>query len=323
MSALFNLAAPAVLAFVLCLLVGPVIIRMLQKLKFGQVIRGEGPEWHAKKAGTPPMGGLIFALGLAVSAAVFLRRWNEWIAGAVLAFFGFGVIGFLDDFIKVKLKRNLGLKAWQKAGLQVLVASALAAFLGHHAGTALKLPFTDKVWELGWFYYPFAVFVMVATTNGTNLTDGLDGLLGSTSLVYFLSLALIFFTDILPVPKELAVIASTMGGALLGFLWFNTNPARVFMGDTGSLAIGGLAAYLAMAGGLTLWIPVMGGVFLASALSVILQVGSFKLRHGKRIFKMAPLHHHFELCGLPETRIVALYTIVTAALCFLGIAAIR
>ncbi len=320
---LFELAGPALLAFALCLLTGPWIIRLLQKLKFGQVIRGEGPEWHAKKEGTPPMGGLIFTIGLVAATAVFTRHMNAELGGALMAFLGFALIGFLDDMIKARKKQNLGLRAWQKAGLQLLLSVGLVIYLGYHVGTSIRLPFTQTVLDLGWFYYPFAVFVIVATVNGTNLTDGLDGLLGSTALVYFLSYALIFFTSVLPVSKDLMIVCMAMAGALLGFLRFNVNPARVFMGDTGSLALGGLVCYVSLYSGTVLWIPVMGGVFVASVLSVVLQVGSYKLRHGKRIFKMAPLHHHFELCGYSETYIVAMYTIVTAVLCFIGLMALR
>lgn len=203
-----------------------------------------------------------------------------------------------------------------------MLAVVLALYFTNHVGTSIRLPFTERQWDMGWMYFPFAVFVIVATVNGTNLTDGLDGLLGSTSLVYFAAFALIFFSGIIPATGELMMICSAMVGALLGFLRFNTYPARTFMGDTGSLAIGGLAAFIALSSKMALWIPIMGGVFLASSLSVILQVASFKLR-GKRIFKMAPLHHHFELLGLPETRVVAMYTIVTTALCFIGLLAVR
>ena len=319
---LIQLVGPAALALLASLCAGPLIIPMLQKLKFGQVIRDEGPQWHLKKSGTPSMGGLIFMVGALVGAGAFAGHGDPVLAVCALSFFGFGLVGFLDDFIKAKKKRNLGLKAWQKASLQLVLAIALALYFTNHVGTSIRLPFTDRQWDMGWLYFPFAVFVIVATVNGTNLTDGLDGLLGSTSLVYFAAFALIFFSGIIPATGELMMICSAMVGALLGFLRFNTYPARTFMGDTGSLAIGGLAAFIALSSKMALWIPIMGGVFLASSLSVILQVASFKLR-GNRIFKMAPLHHHFELLGLPETRVVAMYTIVTTALCFIGLLAVR
>ena len=315
-------AGPAALAFVICLIVGPFIIPMLQKLKFGQVIRGEGPEWHMKKTGTPSMGGIIFILGVTVAVLVFAGHKDPIWVVAALAFLGSGLIGFLDDFIKAKKKRNLGLKAWQKASLQLILSIALAIYFGQHVGTSICIPFTTLEWNMGWLYYPFAVLVIMGTSNGTNLTDGLDGLLGSTGLIYFAAFALLFASGVFPAGGELLIICSAMVGGLLGFLRFNTYPARTFMGDTGSLAIGGLAAFVALSSKMALWIPIMGGIFLASSLSVILQVGSFKLR-GKRIFKMAPLHHHFELLGLPETRIVAMYTIATTVLCLIGLLAVR
>jgi phospho-N-acetylmuramoyl-pentapeptide-transferase len=227
-----------------------------------------------------------------------------------------------DKVIKAKLKRNLGLKAWQKSGLQFILAVALTVYFANHVGTSIRLPFTEVEWQMGWLYYPFAVIAIMGAVNGTNLTDGLDGLLGSSALVYFAAFALIFFSGVIPATREFMIVCSAMVGALLGFLRFNTYPARTFMGDTGSLAIGGLVAYVALASRMGLWIVIMGGIFLASTLSVMLQVGSFKLRH-KRIFKMAPLHHHFELLGLPETRVVAMYTIVTTVLCFIGLLAVR
>jgi len=212
---MLKFVGPAALAFVICLIVGPFIIPMLQKLKFGQVIRGEGPEWHMKKTGTPSMGGVIFILGVVIAVAVFAGYSDPTWAVAALAFLGSGLIGFLDDFIKAKKKRNLGLKAWQKASLQLILSIAMAIYFAQHVGTAIRIPFTTLEWDMGWLYYPFAVLVIMGTSNGTNLTDGLDGLLGSTGLVYFAAFALLFASGIIPASQELMVISSAMVGGLL------------------------------------------------------------------------------------------------------------
>lgn len=314
------IAAIAV-AFLVCMAVGPLAIPVLQKLKFGQVIRSEGPQWHMKKSGTPTMGGIIILLGSVVACLCFAPCASPEMAGAALAVFGFGLIGLLDDFIKVVLKRNLGLKAWQKSSLQVLVSVALGLYIIQHVGTTVRIPFTALEWDLGWWYLPVIVFVLVATTNSVNLTDGIDGLAGGVSLVYFAFFALLFFVYPTLAPAPMTVFSAAMVGACLGFLRFNVFPARVFMGDFGSLLLGGAVAYVALSSKMTLWLPIMGGMFMLSSISVILQVGSYKLRK-KRIFKMAPIHHHFEMLGLPETRIVSMYMIATTVLCLLGVLAV-
>ena len=318
---MYQWIAAIVVAFLICMVVGPLAIPILQKLKFGQVIRSEGPQWHMKKTGTPTMGGIIILLGAMLSCLIFTGYASPEMAGAWLAIGGFGLIGLLDDFIKVVLKRNLGLKAWQKAGLQLIVSVALSLYIIQHVGTSIRIPFTTLEWDLGWWYLPVLVFIMIATTNSVNLTDGLDGLAGGVSLVYFVFFTLLLFAFPELGSEPLLILSASLVGACLGFLRFNVYPARVFMGDFGSLLLGGAVVYLATATKLTLWLPVMGGMFMLSTISVILQVGSYKLRK-KRIFKMAPLHHHFELMGLPETRIVSMYMIVTTILCLIGVLAV-
>jgi len=314
---------PALLAMAAAFAVGPVFIPLLQKLKFGQVIRGEGPEWHMKKSGTPTMGGFIFWTGLLVGALAFANLADPTVWMALVAFFGFGLIGFADDFIKVKLKRNLGLKAWQKFLLQAALAAWITVFSARHNGTAIRVPFMEELWEIGWWYYPLAMFAIVGLNNGTNLIDGLDGLCASNAAVYFAAFGLIFASGFIPGGDQQGILCCAMVGALIGFLRYNTYPARTFMGDTGSLSIGGLAAYVALMAKMPLFILIMGGMFLSTTLSVMLQVGYFKLTHGKRLFRMAPLHHHFELLGLPETRIVTMYTLITTALCMVGLLVLR
>ncbi|MGI6316090.1 MAG: phospho-N-acetylmuramoyl-pentapeptide-transferase [Christensenellales bacterium] len=309
-------------AFAAALTAGPLVIPGLQKLKFGQVIRAEGPQWHEKKMGTPTMGGAIFIIGVLISCFVFMKSFNPATVALLILVMGNALIGLADDLISVLKKRNMGLRSWQKLALQFLIACIVGVFIIRHFGSVLRLPFTSETVELGWWYLPILVFAIVGTVNSTNLTDGLDGLLGGTALVYFavFTIILVLFPDL--GNHDQIVFSAAMLGGLLGFLCFNVYPARVFMGDFGSLMIGGAVVWMAISTGLTLWLPVMGGVFAASSVSDILQVGSYKLR-GKRIFKMAPLHHHFEMKGIPETKIVSMYIIVTTLLCLAGLAAIK
>jgi len=294
-------------------LIGPKLIPYLQKLKFGQSIREEGPKSHYVKAGTPTMGGIIFLVGLLL-AMILVRTFDSVAMFMLFSIFGFGLLGFLDDYIKVVLKRNLGLRAWQKLAGQFLIGSILAVWAGHLFGTALVIPFVKTTFDLGLLYYPFVVLVAIATTNAVNLTDGVDGLAGSVSTL------VIGFFGMVAVSQQsvsLLVVAIGLIGGLGGFLKYNRYPAKVFMGDMGSLALGGAVAGFAFATGMSLMIPIVGGIYFAETLSVIIQVISFKTT-GKRVFKMSPLHHHYELSGWSETKIVGTFYIVTLALVIAG-----
>lgn len=319
------MAVTGVLSFLVAAGLGKVVIPWLHKLKFGQTIREEGPSWHEKKQGTPTMGGVLFISAFVIALAVALLL--VWITGAEHVFgtpyatvrlfggiglaLGCGLIGFADDYIKVVKKRNLGLTALQKLLLQLLLSTSYAVLLYIYGGGSFSIPFFGTV-EWGVWYVPFCVFVIVAMTNATNLTDGVDGLCGLTGFVAALCLLLLSgFAGLF----SQSLVAVALAGGLAGFLLWNLHPARVFMGDTGSLFIGG--ALTALAFGIEqpfLLVPI-GILYIAENLSVILQVGYFKLTHGKRLFKMSPLHHHFELCGWSENKIVLIFSGVTLLGC--------
>ena len=304
------------IGFIAAALLGPLFIPVLIKLKFGQSIREIGPKWHEKKSGTPTMGGIIFMVALAVSALVLYKYMDlkSWLV--LFCAFGFGIVGFLDDFIKVVLKRNLGLKAWQKLALQLIV-SIVFIFVGMDNGilsTKIAIPFTSFVWDMGWFYIPFAIFVLLAVVNGVNLTDGIDGLATCVTIVVMLFFAVIISAmDVVSV----SLVCYALVGALLGFLIYNKNPAKVFMGETGSLMLGGMVGALSLISGNPLILILVGIIYFIETLSVIMQVTSFKLT-GKRIFKMSPIHHHFEMCGWNEKKIDLVFTLVTVAFCVLA-----
>lgn len=312
-----------VIAFLVSALCGKSLIPLLHRLKFGQEIREEGPKWHEKKSGTPTMGGFLFILGI---LAGILAVWavSVWqgeqlllphLALLAAISLAFAAIGFLDDYIKVILKRNLGLTAAQKFGLQFLVALAFVCWVvfGGHISTSILLPFTEARLELGWFYLPFTVLVILASVNSVNLTDGLDGL--ATCVTMVVTLFFLLFTTFGNFSNPtVAVFAATVLGGLAGFLLYNKYPAKVFMGDTGSLCLGGAVCGMAILTEQPLTLLIVGFVYVMESLSVILQVASFKLT-GKRIFKMSPLHHHFEMCGWSEKKIVAVFTLVTVILC--------
>lgn len=325
---MFTYLLTALVAFALMLVLGPILIPLLHRLKFGQVEREEGPASHKQKQGTPTMGGIAFLIAILIATLLFGMSGMEFTLPALLATFAFGLVGFLDDFIKVKLRRNLGLRAYQKIIAQLGISFVIAfwAYRSPFIGSTLYLPFSGGSWDLGVWYIPAMMFVIIAEVNAVNLTDGLDGLSSSVTLVYALAMAVMFSilgrsaTALGKVLygvnlESMAIFSMAVVGALLGFLRYNCYPARVFMGDTGSLALGGVVSVLAICSRSVLLLPVMGICFVGSAVSVVLQVGSYKLRHGKRIFKMAPLHHHFELSGMHEARIVTMYTIVTAVCC--------
>ncbi len=314
---LFSAAYALIIAFIACVVLGAFVIPKLHN--FGQNVRDDGPKSHLKKQGTPSMGG-IFMIGAFAIATLFFVKDNPDAIVVLLITVGYGLVGFLDDYIKVVKKRSLGLRAWQKVVFQLIVTILFAIYLlkMNDFGTEIYVPFTKGFYiDLGWLYVPFLFFVMVGTVNSVNLTDGLDGLAsGVTVLVatYFVFIAY-------AVNKGLIPVCGAAIGALLGFLVFNSYPAKVFMGDTGSLALGGFVASVAILTKMPIMLVIVGFVYVCESLSVMIQVGYFKLTGGKRIFKMAPIHHHFELSGLQGIKVVELFTIATAGLCLLGFVA--
>lgn len=304
------------LAFLISILLGPILIPILHKFKFGQNIREEGPKSHRKKAGTPTMGGVIFMLASVITMAIIVRRPGDEAMVALYAFLAFGVIGALDDGLKIIHKKNLGLKAYQKMLLILIVSGIFGYYSANnpHIGTSIIMPFTRKSCNFGVWYIPFIIFYFAATTNAVNLTDGLDGLATSVTLLVMTFFALISFGM---GHYTLAIFCAVVAGALLGFLRYNAFPAKVFMGDTGSLALGGAVAAVAMILKLPFLVIIVGGIYVMETLSVIIQVISFKLT-GKRVFKMSPIHHHFELSGWHETKVVSMFSIITVILCLIG-----
>ncbi len=305
----------SIAAFGIAALIGPAIIPVLRRLKFGQEIREIGPSWHKKKSGTPTMGGFIFIISVILVTLIFVR---QKVTLFVLLFsLIFGLIGFVDDFIKVILKRNLGLTEKQKSLMQILAALAFvfSSIIFDITDTSIILPFADEPAVLPMYIYiPFVLFVIVGCTNSVNLTDGVDGLASSVTVVVCLFFAKVAFDM---GRMDIAAFALINAAALIGFLLYNRHPAKVFMGDTGSLYLGGVVCFCAMALRLPLILIVAGGIYVLETLSVILQVASFKLT-GKRIFKMSPIHHHFEMCGWSERRIVLTAIFATMILCVLS-----
>lgn len=321
----------AALALMITLILGPLMIPVLRVMKFGQTIREEGPKRHLAKAGTPTMGGIIFLVGIVASALVMAEKPTSLEMVIVIsAMLGYGLIGFIDDFIKVVLHRSLGLRAYQKLIGQIALAFLLTwaanRYLGR--GTDLVIPFTSIHVELGLLYYPFVAFIIVGITNAVNLTDGLDGLAAGATLFSMLSYIGIAWlaasqggrVAILAYESDLAVFAAAAVGGCFGFLRFNRNPARVFMGDTGSLALGGALVGLAVLTKTELILLVIGGVYVVEAISVMLQVFSYKTT-GKRIFRMSPLHHHFELGGWNEWKVVIVFWLASLLCGVLGVIA--
>jgi phospho-N-acetylmuramoyl-pentapeptide-transferase len=323
----FRTAAASITALVISLVVGPWLIRRLREFQIGQVIRQEGPQSHHAKAGTPTMGGLLILAAALVPTLLWADLTNIYVWIAVLATASFGAIGLLDDYLKITRRSSGGLKARQKMGLQIVVALIVGVVLmvlasNNLYNTRLIFPFFKQlIPDLGWFYVPFAAFVLVGASNAVNLTDGLDGLAISTFAIAaaaFTALAYVtghavFASYLLLVhfapAGELTVFCGALVGASLGFLWYNAHPAEIFMGDVGSLALGGALGTVAILIKQELLLVFVGGVFVIEALSVILQVASFKLT-GKRVFRMAPLHHHFELIGWEEPKVIARFVIV-------------
>ena len=317
----FCMFLPAFVSFALTVLLCPIFIPILHKMKFGQFVREEGPESHLKKAGTPTMGGIVMLAVFTVMGAAYVVHEPE-LFPIILLTVGFGFIGFLDDYIKLALKRSLGLRAWQKLGLQIIVTAVFAYIImnSYPELTQIVIPFTGGkvIWKLGILFVPFVFITVLGTVNGANFTDGLDGLATTVTLIITMFFAILA----IKVGSNTSHAAMIMIGTLLGFLIFNTYPAKVFMGDTGSLALGGFVAAEAFMLRVPLFIIIVAFIYLAEILSVMLQVSYFKLTHGKRIFKMSPIHHHFELSGFEETRVVAMFAVVTIILCFVGFIAL-
>ena len=305
-------------AFVITAIATPLLIPVLHRIKAGQSIREEGPQSHMAKSGTPTMGGFAIILAVLVTCLTSGALHTDMLIllGTLLAF---GLIGFIDDFVKVAMKRNLGLTPKQKLALQILISCVVAAYQSRMSiyGTSIFIPIIHQYWDFGILYVPFVAFVMVAMTNAVNLTDGLDGLAsGVTAIVaVFLTIVGVSFYGY----GASSAFTAAIAGGCVGFLLYNHHPAKLFMGDTGSLALGGAIAAAAILMNIELILPIAGGIYVAEAASVIIQVYIFKTQNGRRFFRMAPLHHHFELGGWKETKVVAVFWLVTLGLCCLGL----
>ena len=319
---MMNVILTIAVAFVLTLILGKFLIPALRALKAGQAIREDGPTWHNSKAGTPTMGGLMFMAAAAVCVVVFgfagMKTGDFSALYVLLLALSFGLVGFLDDFFKVKYKRNLGLTSIQKACLQMAV-SAIFLYILYKEGimsASLYIPFFNVSWDIHPILYIFfAMFVFVGCVNAVNLTDGLDGLSSSVTVI-----VMVFFTAVAVAMERfaLAVLPASLVGGLAAFLCYNWKPAKVFMGDTGSLFLGGAVCGTAFALDMPLVLIMVGIIYIIETLSVIIQVGYFKLTHGKRFFKMAPIHHHYEKCGWSEERIDLTFAAITAIMCILA-----
>lgn len=307
-----------VISFIVASILGPIIIPLLHKLKFGQNIREEGPKSHFKKAGTPTIGGLIFIFATIITMFIMVGNPTDEAMVALYAFVGFGFVGFLDDLLKIIKKKNEGLTSGQKMILLLIVSGFLTWYAYKYIGTSINIPFLNGQINLGLFYIPAAMFYFAGVTNAVNLTDGLDGLATSVTVLVTTFLGIISYNL---GHMSLAIFCVALAGALLAFLRFNAFPARVFMGDTGSLALGGAVAMIALILKMPLILVLIGIIYVIETLSVILQVTSFKLT-GKRIFKMAPIHHHFEQLGWSETKIVSVFSIITVVFCFIAFASL-
>ncbi|OLO40795.1 phospho-N-acetylmuramoyl-pentapeptide-transferase [Alkalihalophilus pseudofirmus] len=312
---LFTLIA----SFLIAVILSPIIIPFLRRLKFGQSIRDEGPKSHQKKSGTPTMGGIMILLSILLTTVIIISKFLTFTTEIWLLLFvtlGYGLLGFLDDFIKVVMKRNLGLTSKQKLVGQLVIA--IIFYLGLRMldfSTEIVIPATNLSIDFGWLYFPLIIVMLVGASNAVNLTDGLDGLLAGTGAIAFGAFAVLAWNAEM---FDVAIFCGAVVGAVLGFLVFNAHPAKVFMGDTGSLALGGAIAAVAILTKLEILLVIIGGVFVIETLSVIIQVVSFKTR-GKRIFKMSPLHHHYELSGWSEWRVVVTFWLVGMLFAVLGI----
>lgn len=308
---------PVMISFAISVILVPVGIPFLRRLKVGQTVRDEGPKEHLKKNGTPTMGGILILISVVVTSLLYVEDYPK-IMPILFVTMGFGLIGFLDDYIKVVLKRSMGLHAWQKMALQILVTGVFAYYLTHYTDVSLtmRVPFFPGTYlDFGILNIPILFFIVIGTVNGANFTDGLDGLASSVTVL----IATFFTVVAIGLHSGIEPVTCAVVGALLGFLLFNVYPASVFMGDTGSLALGGFVAATAYMMQMPIFLAIVCFIYVIEVLSVVIQVSYFKMTGGKRIFKMAPIHHHFELCGWSETRVVAVFSIVTALLCLLAL----
>ena len=316
----FTFVVPVLISFVLSVIMGPIVIPMLRKMKMKQTERVEGVESHLQKAGTPTMGGVMILASIVVTSLFYVKDYPK-IIPILFVTLGFGLIGFLDDYLKVVMKRSDGLFPKQKFALQIVITAVFAYYLIHvtHTPLTLLIPFSGgRYWNIGWLAIPLLFIAVIGTVNGVNFTDGLDGLASSVTV-----LVATFFTVVAVGTKSgIEPVTCAVVGALMGFLLFNVYPASVFMGDTGSLALGGFVASTAYMLQMPIFLIIVGMIYLIEVASVMIQVTYFKKTGGKRIFKMAPIHHHFELCGWSETRIVAVFSIITAILCLIALLAL-
>jgi phospho-N-acetylmuramoyl-pentapeptide-transferase len=335
----FRSAGAVITALLVSFVLGPSVIRWLRTLKVGQQVRDDGPQSHLTKQGTPTMGGVLIIAAIAVSVLLWSDLTNKYVWVVLFATLVFGAIGFWDDYLKVVKKRSTGLSVREKFGLQIGASVAIGLFLYYFSGDPdaahLSVPFFKRfVIDLGWFYIPFTVIVIVGSSNAVNLTDGLDGLAAGLVGIAAIANAVIVYLggnriiadylkiQYIPGSGELAVFCAALLGASLGFLWYNAHPAEVFMGDVGSLSLGGALGALAVVTKHELILIVTGGIFVSEAVSVMLQVASYKLT-GKRIFKMAPIHHHFEQLGWPESKVIIRFWIVGIILALVSLSSLK
>ncbi len=335
----FRSAGAVLTALIVTFILGPSMIAWLRKLKVGQHVRSDGPQTHLSKQGTPTMGGLLIVVALASSVLLWSDLKNSYVWVVLFATLAFGGIGFWDDYLKVVKKQSTGLRAYQKFGLQIVAAAAIGFFLYYNPddpkSTYLSVPFLKSLFlNLGWFYVPFVVIVIVGSSNAVNLTDGLDGLaIGLVGIAAAANAVIVYlggnkviadYLKILFIPGsgELVIFCGALLGASLGFLWYNAHPAEVFMGDVGSLSLGGALGTLAVVTKHELILVITGGIFVAETVSVMLQVASFKMT-GKRIFRMAPIHHHFEQLGWPESKVIARFWIIGIILALISISSLK
>jgi phospho-N-acetylmuramoyl-pentapeptide-transferase len=335
----FRSAGAVLTALIVSFLLAPRMIAWLRRLKVGQHVRNDGPQTHLAKQGTPTMGGILIIAALVSSVLLWSDLTNRYVWVVLFATLAFGGIGFWDDYLKVVKKRSTGLRSGEKFGLQILASLVIGFFLYYNPGdpysTHLSVPFMKRLLlDLGWFYIPFVVVVIVGSSNAVNLTDGLDGLaIGLVGIASTANAVIVYlggnriiadYLNILYIPGsgELAIFCGAMLGASLGFLWYNAHPAEVFMGDVGSLSLGGALGTIAVVTKHELILVIVGGIFVAETVSVILQVASYKLT-GKRLFRMAPIHHHFEQLGWPESKVIARFWIVGIILALISIGSLK
>jgi phospho-N-acetylmuramoyl-pentapeptide-transferase len=335
----FRSAGAVITALIVSFLLGPAVIRWLRKLKVGQQVRDDGPQSHLTKQGTPTMGGILIIAAVTASVLLWSDLTNQYVWVVLFSALSFGAIGFWDDYRKVVKKRSTGLTARQKFGLQIAASLAIGLYLyrfsGDPSAAHLSVPFFKRfVIDLGWFSIPFAVMVIVGSSNAVNLTDGLDGLAAGLVGIAAIANSIIVYVggnriiadylriQYIPGSGELVVFCGALLGASLGFLWYNAHPAEVFMGDVGSLSLGGALGALAVVTKHELILVVTGGIFVAEAVSVMLQVASYRLT-GKRIFKMAPIHHHFEQIGWPESKVIIRFWIVGIILALVSLSSLK